>query len=307
MSEQPKFTEEQMSIIKRMVMPTNFDPSFIKRKYLDVAYGTLPEQTLDVYLPDEGDGPFPLIIYVHGGGWSMGTKTEGALDCIIDARTMGYALITVNYRLAPKAVFPDFLYDVKTAVRWARAHAKEYGFDPDRFGMVGDSAGGHLTLMVGFTAGHPEYEGEEFGWPGVSSEVQAIIDMYGPSILTADKDELLAESGVPPISLGGGGNANGKAPSIFDSAFTSDPRMLELISPITYVHRNIPPIMIQQGMRDPIVPMQHSTRLAEKIDRVCGKGRVDLRLYPERTHSDGAFMTKENCEEAVAFFDRYLK
>lgn len=307
MTERPNMSEEQLSILKRMALPTNFDPSYLKRKYLDIQYGTLPEQTLDVYLPDEGDGPFPLIIYVHGGAWSMGTKTEGALDCIKDALHMGYALMTVNYRLAPKAVFPDFLYDVKTAVRWARAHAKEYLFDPERFGMIGDSAGGHLALMIAFTAGHPEYEGEEFGWAGERSDVQAVIDMYGPSILNADSDKFLEESGVPKISFSSSfGDGNSKS-TIFDVAFTHDVRMLELISPITYVHRSIPPLMIQQGMRDPIVPMQHSTLLAEKIDRVCGEGRVDLRLYPERTHSDAAFMTGENCKEAVAFFDKHLK
>ena len=300
MNEAPKMSDEQMAMFKRMVTPSNFDPGYMKRKFLDVQYGTLPQQKLDVYLPDEGEGPFPLIIYVHGGGWSMGTKTEGALPCIIDALKSGYAIITVDYRLAPGVRFPEFLFDVKTAVRWARANAKEYGFDPNRFGMIGDSAGGHLTLMVGFTAGHPEYEGEQYGWAGVSSEVQAIVDMYGPSILAADNAAFLQESGVPSLSFGGGGS------SIY-SAFTEDKQMLELISPISYVHRNIPPTMIQQGGSDPIVPKQHSTLLAEKIERVCGKERVELHLYPERTHSDGAFMTSENCAEVLVFFDKYLK
>ena len=306
--DRPRFSEEQMAIFKRMVTPTVFDPSPIRRKFLDVQYGTLPEQKVDVYLPDEGDGPFPLIIYVHGGGWSMGTKREGALPCIIDAIKYGYAVISVDYRLAPGVKFPEFLFDVKTAVRWARANAKEYRFDPDRFGMVGDSAGGHLTLMVGFTAGHPEYEGEQYGWAGVSSAVQAIIDMYGPSILDADRDAFLKESGVPAMSFGAPPPKEGSAPaSGMAGAFTADMNMLHLISPIQYVHKDIPPTMIQQGEMDPIVPKQNSTLLAEKIRRICGPDRVDLRLYPERTHSDGAFMGTENCMEVLPFFDKYLK
>ena len=305
--DRPHFTEEQMAIFKRMVTPTLFDPSPIRRKYLDVQYGKLPEQKLDVYLPDEGDGPFPLIIYVHGGGWSMGNKREGALPCIIDAIQYGYAVISVDYRLAPGVKFPEFLFDVKTAVRWARANAEEYRFDPDRFGMVGDSAGGHLTLMVGFTAGHPEYEGEQYGWEGVSSAVQAIIDMYGPTILDADRDAFLKESGVPAMSFEAPAQDNsGPSPSMA-AAFTSDLNMLRLISPIQYVHKDIPPTMIQQGVKDPIVPMQNSTLLAAKIEKVCGKDRVDLRLYPERTHSDGAFMGTDNCMEVLPFFDKYLK
>ena len=306
--DRPRFSEEQMTIFKRMVTPTLFDPSPISRKYLDVQYGTLPEQKVDVYLPDEGEGPFPLIIYVHGGGWSMGNKREGALPCIIDAIKYGYAVISVDYRLAPGVKFPEFLFDVKTAVRWARANAKEYHFDPERFGMVGDSAGGHLTLMVGFTAGHPEYEGEQYGWEGVSSAVQAIIDMYGPSILDADRDAFLKESGVPAMNFGDPAPKEGSAPaSGMGAAFTSDLNMLRLISPIQYVHKDIPPTMIQQGEKDPIVPKQNSTILAEKIRKVCGPDRVDLRLYPERTHSDGAFMGTENCMEVLPFFDKYLK
>ena len=304
---QPAFSEEQMAMLKRMVTPTVFDPSPIRRKYLDVQYGSLPQQLVDVYLPDEGEGPFPLIIYVHGGGWSMGTKREGALPCIIDAIKYGYAVISVDYRLAPGVKFPEFLFDVKTAVRWARANAAEYRFDPERFGMVGDSAGGHLTLMVGFTAGHPEYEGEQYGWPGVSSAVQAIVDMYGPSILDADRDAFLKENGLQPMNFGSRPAGGEERAAGMGSAFTSDLNMLHLISPIQYVHRNIPPTMIQQGERDPIVPKQNSTLLAEKIEKICGKDRVVLKLYPERTHSDGAFMGTENCLEVLPFFDRYLK
>ena len=113
---EPRINDEQMAAFKRMVMPTVFDPTPIKRKFLDVQYGTLPEQKADVYLPDEGEGPFPLIIYVHGGGWSMGTKREGALPCIIDAIKYGYAVISVDYRLAPGVKFPEFLFDVKNAI-----------------------------------------------------------------------------------------------------------------------------------------------------------------------------------------------
>lgn len=297
----PNFTPEQLEIFRRMATPTEFDPSVIARKHLNVQYGTLPEQILDIYLPEEGDGPWPLLLYVHGGGWSMGSKTLGALDCIIGAIRHGYALISLDYRLAPKVKFPEFLYDVKTAVRWARANAAQYGFLPHKFGMLGDSAGGHLTLMTGFTAGHPEYEGEEYGWPGVSSAVQAIVDLYGPTCLDADRDAWNAEAGVPSMGLDGSG------PSIYDTAFSSDRDMLRLISPISYVHRDIPPTMILQGGSDPVVPRQHSIILKDKIRAVCGEARVELRLYGERTHSDGAFMTEETCQEIVSFFDRYLK
>ncbi len=301
------YTEEQLSILKRMALPAIFDPDTVKRKSLDVQYGSLPEQKLDVYLPDEGEGPFPLIIYVHGGGWRMGTKREGALPCIIDALKYGYAIIAVDYRLAPAVKFPEFLLDVKTAVRWARANAEKYHFDSEHFGMIGDSAGGHIALMVGFTAGHPEYEGEEYGWPGVRSDIQAVADMYGPVILDANRKSFLNETGVPPIFFGEEPQEEDGLDPLVCIAFSKDRNMLHLISPVQYVHKDIPPTLIQHGGKDAIVPVQNSTLLAEKIVRVCGEEKVDLRIYPERTHSDKDFVGTENCMEILPFFDRYLK
>ena len=289
--------------MKRMMLPSVFDPGVLKRTRLDIQYGSLPEQLLDVYYPDEGEGPWPLIIYVHGGGWSMGSRRECAIDCILGALKRGYALVTLDYRLAPKTKFPEFLFDVKTAVRWCRANAKEYGFIPDKFGVMGDSAGGHLALMIGFTAGHPEYEGEQYGWPGVSSAVQAVIDMYGPAVLDADNFAWTRENGLKSMRP----EPPKDAPPMLAGAFTADLNMLKLISPISYVHKDIPPVLIQQGEADPVVPKQHSILVAERIRQVCGPDRVDLRLYPGRSHSDHEFMTEANCAEACEFFDKYLK
>lgn len=302
---QTQFTPEQLALLKRMTMPSIFDPSAVKRKYLDVPYGTLPQQMLDVYLPPEGDGPFPLIIYVHGGGWTLGTKRECALECIIGALNRGYALLSVDYRLAPATKFPEFLFDVKTAVRWARANAAEYGFDAARFAIMGDSAGAHLALMTGFTAGHPEYEGEKYGWAGVSSAVQAVVDLYGPVLLDADNFALLDASGVPKLSLTG---SYDRAPLDKMMPYLSaDPDLLAVISPTAYVHKDIPPVLIMQGEADPIVPKQHSTALYTRICDVCGPERAEIRLYPERVHADYAFMSDETCATVVAFLDRVFQ
>lgn len=138
----------------------------------------------------------PVIFYVHGGGWIMGTQRLGGLACISGALAHGYAVISVEYRLAPAVHFPEFIFDVKTAVRWARANAPQYGFDPARIGMIGDSAGGHISLMFGFTADRPEYEGIHYGHAGYSSAIQAVVDMYGPADLAADEDQWYQESKV---------------------------------------------------------------------------------------------------------------
>lgn len=291
----------------RMALPVTFDTERVKNKITDVQYGILPEQLLDIYLPDEAAAPFPVIFYVHGGGWYLGSRREGALDCIIDAVKHGYAVVAVDYRLAPGVSYPEFIYDVKTAVRWARANAAKYGFDPERFAMTGDSAGGHITLTMGFTGDWVEYEGEEYGWAGYSTKLQAICDMYGPSILYADEDEWYRESKVRRMAAAPAEGENAP-PSAISMAFgTENKNLLRLISPYHMVHKDIPPTMIQQGMADAVVPYQHSTLLAGRITEICGSDRVLLRTYPERNHSDRDFRTKANCEEVLAFFDKYLK
>jgi len=298
-----QLTPEQLAIFKRFAVPGNFDPAQVKNRHTDVQYGTLPEQTLDLYLPDEpSDRPFPLLIYIHGGGWMLGTKRECALDAVIAMLRRGWAVMSVDYRLAPAVKFPEFVFDVKTAVRWARENAAHYGLDPQRFAAVGDSAGAHLALMLGFTGDRPEYEGAHYGHAGVSSAVQAVISLYGPSMLGADNGALLRESGVPMV--GPGGMSDRAALDRMMSYITTDPDMLPLISPIAYVHRDIPPVLILHGGRDSIVPVQHGTALYERICAVCGSERADMILYPARVHSDLDFMCDETADTVYDFLQR---
>jgi acetyl esterase/lipase len=296
-------SEKELADFFEMFGPGAFDDTKIHDKFLNVPYGPLPEHLIDIYRPETYRSPLPLIFYIHGGGWSEGSKNAGFLNCIIGAVNRGYAVASVDYRLVPKARFPEFLFDVKTAVRWARAHAEDFGFDPRRFAMAGDSAGGYLALMAGFTSGRPEYAGRKFGWMGFSDEIQAICDIYGPTILVDPSEPFYEESGVKRVDR----RIEGE-PDFYESAFgTSDPNLLALISPISHVHKNIPPTLILHGIQDGMVPYQHSTLLHEKIKEVCGEGRTELILYEGRNHGDPGFNTEENSDTIVAFFDRYLK
>ena len=291
----------------RAAGPRDFDPGCVKRRFEDLQYGTLPEQTCDLYLPETGNGPFPLIIDLHGGAWCVGSKRQCNMECVLGALDHGYAILCVEYRLAPKTKFPEFLFDVKTAVRFARANAEKYMLDPARFIALGDSAGGHLALMTGFTAGRPEYEGEKYGYAGVSSEVQAVVDFFGPAVLNDKSAEWLKENGIMDVEYCGIGPQGATMMDKILPFISTDVDMLPLVSPIAYVHKDIPPVLIMHGEIDYIVPVQNSTLLAERIREVCGPERVDLRLFPDRTHEDRAFMTDETCDAVVEFLDRYMK
>ena len=297
-------TPEDSKALERMIMPGDFDQQQVKRKELDINYGTLPQQKLDVYYPDNGQGPYPVIFYIHGGGWILGDKHSGAINCIISALESGYVVISVDYRLAPETKFPENFYDIKTAVRWARANAEKYDFDPEKFAMVGDSAGGYFTLMAAVCGDNPAMEGEKYGYAGVSSAIQAACDYYGPVDMTCEWSEYYKESQVKcmPTKVEG-------QPSFEEQEFccVSAPSLAPLVCPDSYVHKDMPPVLILHGHDDGVVPYQHSVKMADKIKKVCGEDRVKLIIYPERNHSDKDFLCPQSAKVVVEFFDKVFK
>ena len=138
-------------------------------------------QKLDLYLPEKADGPLPVIVWVHGGGWLAGSKDGGGPALPFVGK--GYAVAAINYRLSQHAKFPAQIEDCKAAIRWLRANAKTYNLDPDHIGVWGASAGGHLVALLGTSGDVKELEGKE-GNTDQSSRVQAVVDWFGPTDLT---------------------------------------------------------------------------------------------------------------------------
>ena len=157
------------------------DVSGIKRKYLDLPYvpGGSADQSLDIYLPDEGNGPFPVIVFIHGGAFWGGDKRDFQCLYLMDGIRRGYAVVNVNHRLSQVAKFPHSVFDVKAAVRWLRGNAEKYCLDKTRFAIGGDSAGSYYAAMLGASAGIPALEDLSMGYPEESSAVQAVIGLFG--------------------------------------------------------------------------------------------------------------------------------
>src|SRR6187200_77765 len=146
----------------------------------DLEYGRVGERplVLDLYLPEKGERPLPLIVWVHGGGWAAGSKEQvGAIRQL----QRGYAVASVGYRLSGEAIFPAQIEDCKAAVRWLRAHHAEYGLDSDHVGAWGSSAGGHLVALLGSSGQFSDFD--QGGHLDQSSRVQAVCDFYGPTDL----------------------------------------------------------------------------------------------------------------------------
>ncbi len=146
----------------------------------DLEYGKASGRAmlLDLYLPEKGDKPVPLIIWIHGGAWMGGSKDGSGPALRFTAN--GYAVAHIGYRLSQEAKFPAQIYDCKAAVRWLRANATKYNLDPNKFVAWGSSAGGHLVTLLGTSGGVAELEGNDNDLKE-SSRVQAVVDWFGPT------------------------------------------------------------------------------------------------------------------------------
>jgi acetyl esterase/lipase len=257
----------------------------------DLAYGPHERNKLDLYIPPS-DGPLPLVVWVHGGGWEKGSKAGGGPS--LDLLAKGYAVASINYRLSQQAVFPAQIVDCKAAIRYLRSVAKEYNLDPDHVGVWGMSAGGHLVALLGATgdAAFPPGPGE----PKLSGAVQAVCDWFGPADflhwgeLTLTSPAARRESSLSRL-LGG------LVPDRMDLA--------KQASPVTHVCKSCAPFFICHGDRDWLVPLQQS----EALDAALKAAGVESKLVVVRGggHGGPAFASRDLFAEEEAFFAKHLK
>jgi acetyl esterase/lipase len=277
----------------------------LKRKWLDVAYASKsPAQKLDIYIPDEGEGPFPVILSIHGGAFKSGDKGDGQVKPMLAGLKRGYAVVSVNYRLSGEAIFPAQINDIKAAVRWVRANAKQFKLNREKIAAWGGSAGGHLAAMVGTSGNVKELEDLSQGNPDQSSRVQAVVDWFGPTDFLK-MDEQLKESKV----------ANPQTHSIPDSPeseligknLADAPELVKAANPETYITKDDPPFFIQHGLIDHLVPYQQSVNLANKLEQVIGKEKVTIELLPGTDHGGPNYETEQNLNKVFVFLDEILK
>jgi acetyl esterase/lipase len=220
----------------------------------DVTYGKADTVALkmDIYFPPNEEGkPVPAVMFVHGGGWSRGDKSGMTFPQLLPLLVKrGYLVASINYRLAPKYKFPAQIEDAKCAVRFLRAHAGEFNLDPNRIGVEGESAGGHLVALLGLTDASAGFEGNG-GWNDQSSRVEAVADLFGPADLTN-------------FGIKSNENYRTTAENVFGAKRDGDP-VLQRASPMTYVSKNAPPFLLLHGNRDNVVPLSQSLKLDEKL------------------------------------------
>jgi len=284
---------------------------YIRRRYLDVPYTpfakrSLLSHTLDIYLPDEGDGPFPVILSFHGGAFMGCDKSDMQLLPMLEGLRRGYAVVAVNYRLSWEAAFPALVQDAKAALRWVRGNADWYYLDPERVAAWGGSAGGYLSTMLGVSADIPELEDLSLGNPDQPCHVQAVVDWFGPTNFLK-MDEQLVASGLSPMKGLEHSGEDSPESLLLGGKITDIPELVQAANPETYIRDNATPFLIQHGVADFTVPVQQSIGLAENLKRVCGDSKVVLDLFDGFEHGDPRFASPVNVKKVLDFIDQYLK
>ena len=247
----------------------------------------------DIAYPENATGPLPAVIYIHGGSW-RGDTYHGSP--IVHLAQSGYVGASIEYRLSKVATWPAQIQDCKLGVRWLRANADQYHVDPNRIGVYGSSAGGHLVACLGTMADVKEFEGNG-GYPGVSSAVQAVVDLCGPTDLTdpaINKWLLSRENWLLGVPL------------------EQNPALWKSASPLFYVKAGDPPMFIGHGEADPAVPIDHSIRFDAALTKagvphqflIVKNGGHGFTPKPGTTIDPGS---SEINKTVFAFLDKYLK
>jgi acetyl esterase/lipase len=262
------------------------------RHLQDIVYANVDGRALalDLHLPAGVTRP-PLVVYLHGGAWSNGDKTQYPEFLLAG----GYAVASVEFRSTRDARFPANVQDIKAAIRFLRAKAKEYGYRAERIAISGASSGGHLAALVGTTNGAAELEGFEGEYLKESSAVQAIVSWYGASNLTT----ILTQS--TPFGL------NVREPALkqlLGDLPDKVPQLAKLASPVEHVGAGDPPALLLHGTQDRQMPVNQSLELEAAYRRA--KLSVDTMIVDGAGHGDKAFMTGEPAERALAFLKRTI-
>ncbi|MCQ2492370.1 MAG: alpha/beta hydrolase [Lachnospiraceae bacterium] len=286
------------------------DVTQFKKVALDLQYADQsPNQILDVWYPDEGEGPYPCVILFHGGGFGTGHKRSFYISSMAMPVTQGYAVATVEYRLYNEAIWPAQLIDSKAAVRYLRAHAEELNLDPDKFAVWGNSAGGCGTQLLALTGDNEELDDLSVG-EQASSKVQAAIAWYSVNEFVSCEQYTVDTTAMREAS----GSATGMVPKDArgkDSALTKvlgfnplyHPEKAVKASPLSYVTPDCPPMLLQHGKADLIVDYHQSVYMYERIKQECGEGRARLDLFDGEPHGSRKIKDMKNVTKCIDFLD----
>jgi acetyl esterase/lipase len=233
----------------RVLVPNPRRPGVLRLRNLSYVDDGHRRHRLDMYGPQRpADQPLtgaPVLLQIHGGAWMIGTKEQQGLPLMYQLALNGWICVAINYRLSPRATWPDHLLDCKLALAWVKEHIVEYGGDPDRIVVTGGSAGGHLTAMLGLTANDPRFQP---GFESVDTSVRAFVPIYAVYDFT-DRDGIRGTKDPLRRSL---------ERHVVKRSRADDPEAFDLASPMSHVRDGVPPCLVVHGELDTLAPVEEA-------------------------------------------------
>jgi len=256
----------------------------------DVEYKRVGEKSLqfDIYRPKNLAKPAPLLLFIHGGGWKGGKRSD-YLVYLVDFAERGYVTATVSYRLLGDSPYPACAEDIRDAVKWLYSNGKKYGYDPDRIALIGGSAGAHLALLTAYGWGNGISDSVSGDSLTASHRIKAVVDIYGPFDMTTEYAR------VHPLVT-----------NFIAASYDSRPDLYEEASPYKYLGRDNPPTLILHGTSDRLVPVSQSDTLKARLDRLGVPNEYyRLPLWPHTM--DVVKRVNDFCQvKMTEFFKKYL-
>ncbi len=246
---------------------------------------------LDLYLP-RTEHPAPLLVWIHGGAWMHGDKSDPPVLPMVDE---GWALASIQYHFSHEALFPAQIHQCKAAIRWLRAQAARFGFNAERIGVLGASAGGHLAALLGTSNGQAALEGDLGEHRDLSSSVQAVVDLFGPTDFMRLPDHPSDLDHTAPDSPEG---------LLLGGAVADHPVRVAMANPITWISDDTCPFLILHGRADMIIPWQQSRLLADAL--ADNGSHVEFKLLGQAGHGGPEFHEAEQAEAIRTFCRRHL-
>lgn len=258
----------------------------------DIPYGDAGKRNhLDIWrrVDQSSDGKAPVLLQIHGGAWVMGSKDSQALPLMTHLAERGWVCVAINYRLSPRATWPDHIVDVKRAIAWVKEHIADYGGDPDFVVLTGGSAGGHLTALAALTPNDPQYQP---GFEDADTHVQGAVPFYGVYDWV-NRDGTGSDDLRPLLER-----------RVFKAKFEDDPETWDKASPMSRVRPDAPPMFLLHGTSDALVPVEQARSFVRMLREVSRSPVVYAEL-PRAEHAFEAFDSVRS-DHSVAAVERFL-
>jgi acetyl esterase/lipase len=234
----------------------------------------------------------PVLVYIHGGAWVLGDKREQGLPLLHEMARRGWVTVTINYRLSPRATWPDHIVDCKRALVWVRHHIAEFGGDPGFVAVSGGSAGGHLAALMALTPGDPAFQP---GFEDEDASVDACVPFYGVYDMTAQRGDSGYDEGLLTLL----------EKRVFKRRLADEPDVFAAASPRYRVNAEAPPFFVIHGTNDTLVPVTEARAFVSALREVASSPVV----YAELPYTQHAFdvLPSVRSAHAVAAVVRFLE